>query len=124
LSLSFVEDTDKSEDKRSGRRQLSSALHEIASPHNANVRDRVEEISKRVIDVYVVANNYHLRKAGVNALQLKSMIEHRKVIAPAQLFGAATAVCDEMAHGAARTGALGVLRATRSQGGLSLSSST
>ena len=34
----------------------------------------------------MLTNNHNLGKAGVNALQLKSMIEHRKVVAPPRLF--------------------------------------
>ena len=47
---------------------------------------RVEQIAARADDVYVLTNNHNLGKAGVNALQLKSMITHRKTVAPPQLF--------------------------------------
>jgi uncharacterized protein YecE (DUF72 family) len=47
---------------------------------------RVEQIAARADDVYVLTNNHNLGKAGVNALQLESMITHRKVVAPPQLF--------------------------------------
>ena len=47
---------------------------------------RVEQIAARADDVYVLTNNHNLGKAGVNALQLKSMLTHQKVVAPPQLF--------------------------------------
>jgi uncharacterized protein YecE (DUF72 family) len=47
---------------------------------------RIEEISERADEIYVLTNNHNLGKAGVNALQLKSMVSHEKVIAPPQLF--------------------------------------
>jgi uncharacterized protein YecE (DUF72 family) len=46
---------------------------------------RIEEIAERADDIYVLTNNHNLGKAGVNALQLKSMVAHEKVIAPPQL---------------------------------------
>ena len=46
---------------------------------------RIEEIAERAEDVYVLTNNHNLGKAGVNALQLKSMITHEKVVAPPKL---------------------------------------
>jgi uncharacterized protein YecE (DUF72 family) len=47
---------------------------------------RIEEIAERTEDVYVLTNNHNLGKAGVNALQLKSMIGHEQVVAPPTLF--------------------------------------
>ena len=47
---------------------------------------RIEEIAERTDQVYVVTNNHNLGKAGVNALQLKSMVAREKVVAPPQLF--------------------------------------
>ena len=49
---------------------------------------RIEEIAQRTDEVYVVTNNHNLGKAGVNALQLKSMLAHERVVAPPKLLEA------------------------------------
>jgi len=49
---------------------------------------RIDEIANQADDVYVLTNNHNLGKAGVNALQLKSMLAHERVIAPPQLLDA------------------------------------
>jgi uncharacterized protein YecE (DUF72 family) len=49
---------------------------------------RTEEIADRAIETYVVTNNHNLGKAGVNALQLKSMLAHGVVDAPPALLAA------------------------------------
>jgi uncharacterized protein YecE (DUF72 family) len=46
---------------------------------------RIEEIAIRAEDVYVLTNNHNLGKAGVNALELKSMLAHERVVAPPPL---------------------------------------
>jgi uncharacterized protein YecE (DUF72 family) len=46
---------------------------------------RTEEIADQAIETYVVTNNHNLGKAGVNALQLKSMLAHGVVDAPPAL---------------------------------------
>jgi uncharacterized protein YecE (DUF72 family) len=46
---------------------------------------RVLEVAEKTRETYVVANNHNLGKAAVNALELISMIEGRKVGAPAPL---------------------------------------
>jgi len=48
-------------------------------------RERTREVASRTNAAFVVANNHNLGKAAVNALELMSMIENRKVKAPAQL---------------------------------------
>jgi uncharacterized protein YecE (DUF72 family) len=47
---------------------------------------RIDEIAQRAEEVYVLTNNHNLGKAGVNALQLKSMLAHETVVAPPTLF--------------------------------------
>lgn len=46
---------------------------------------RVEQIAERTRDTYVVTNNHNLGKAGVNALELKSMLLGHRVDAPPTL---------------------------------------
>ena len=48
-------------------------------------KDRTLEVASKTETTYVVANNHNLGKAAVNALELMSMIESRKVKAPAPL---------------------------------------
>lgn len=48
-------------------------------------KDRTLEVASKTETTYVVANNHNLGKAAVNALELMSMIESRKVKAPATL---------------------------------------
>jgi uncharacterized protein YecE (DUF72 family) len=45
----------------------------------------VLQVAGKTRQTYVVANNHNLGKAAVNALELISMIENRKVDAPTQL---------------------------------------
>jgi uncharacterized protein YecE (DUF72 family) len=47
---------------------------------------RVKEVAKRVKETYVITNNHFLGKAVVNALEIKSTIEERRVPAPRPLF--------------------------------------
>ena len=49
---------------------------------------RIDEIARRAEEVYVLTNNHNLGKAGVNALQLKSMLTHERVVAPPTLLDA------------------------------------
>jgi len=51
----------------------------------ATWKDRALEVAEKTETTYVVANNHNLGKAAVNALQLISMIEARKVKVPATL---------------------------------------
>jgi len=51
----------------------------------ASWKDRALEVAEKTETTYVVANNHNLGKAAVNALQLISMIEARKVKVPATL---------------------------------------
>jgi uncharacterized protein YecE (DUF72 family) len=48
-------------------------------------KERVQEVAAKTKVTYVVANNHNLGKAAVNALELMSMLEDRKVKAPAPL---------------------------------------
>jgi uncharacterized protein YecE (DUF72 family) len=48
-------------------------------------RDRIQQIAKQTENTFVVANNHNLGKAAVNALELTSMLEQRKVKAPPSL---------------------------------------
>lgn len=48
-------------------------------------KDRTLEVAEKAETTYVVANNHNLGKAAVNALELISMLEHRKVKAPPTL---------------------------------------
>jgi uncharacterized protein YecE (DUF72 family) len=47
---------------------------------------RVKEVAKQVKETYVITNNHFLGKAVVNALEIKSTLEERKVSAPNPLF--------------------------------------
>lgn len=46
---------------------------------------KIERIAGKAKETYVISNNHYLGKAGVNALELKSLFSHRKVKAPATL---------------------------------------
>jgi uncharacterized protein YecE (DUF72 family) len=46
---------------------------------------RAESIAEQAKETYVITNNHSLGKAGVNALQMKSMLAHKKVSAPLTL---------------------------------------
>jgi uncharacterized protein YecE (DUF72 family) len=48
-------------------------------------KDRALEVAGKTETTYVVANNHNLGKAAVNALELMSMLEGKKVKAPATL---------------------------------------
>lgn len=45
----------------------------------------MQQVAEKTKQTYVVANNHNLGKAAVNALELISMIEDRKVRTPAPL---------------------------------------
>jgi uncharacterized protein YecE (DUF72 family) len=47
---------------------------------------RVKEVAKQVKETYVITNNHFLGKAVVNALEIKSTIEERRVPCPLPLF--------------------------------------
>ena len=47
---------------------------------------RVKEVAKQVKETYVITNNHFLGKAVVNALEIKSTLEERRVPAPLPLF--------------------------------------
>jgi len=47
---------------------------------------RVKEVAKHVKETYVITNNHFLGKAVVNALEIKSTLEERRVPAPLPLF--------------------------------------
>jgi uncharacterized protein YecE (DUF72 family) len=47
---------------------------------------RVKEVARQVKETYVITNNHFLGKAVVNALEIKSTIEERRVPAPLPLF--------------------------------------
>jgi len=51
----------------------------------AKWKDRAVEVADKTETTYVVANNHNLGKAAVNALELISMLEGRKVQAPPTL---------------------------------------
>jgi uncharacterized protein YecE (DUF72 family) len=51
----------------------------------ASWKERAQEVAEKTETTYVVANNHNLGKAAVNALQLISMIEARRVKVPATL---------------------------------------
>jgi uncharacterized protein YecE (DUF72 family) len=48
-------------------------------------KDKIVDIAKRAEKTFVVANNHYKGQAAVNALELKSMLGHTKVKAPAPL---------------------------------------
>src|ERR1700751_1864794 len=48
-------------------------------------KDRIENIAAKAESTYVITNNHFESKAGVNALELKSMITGRRVSAPRTL---------------------------------------
>ncbi|MGH9425756.1 MAG: DUF72 domain-containing protein, partial [Terriglobia bacterium] len=47
---------------------------------------RIKEVAKQVKETYVITNNHFLGKAAVNALEIKSTLEERRVPAPLPLF--------------------------------------
>lgn len=47
--------------------------------------EKIEEVAERAGETYVVTNNHFRGQAVVNALQIRSRLEHRKVAAPAPL---------------------------------------
>ncbi len=47
---------------------------------------RVKEVAKQSKETYVITNNHFLGKAVVNALEIKSTLEERRVPAPLPLF--------------------------------------
>lgn len=51
----------------------------------AGWKDKIERMAGRAEVTYVVTNNHFEGKAGVNALQLKHMLEGRRVLAPEPL---------------------------------------
>jgi uncharacterized protein YecE (DUF72 family) len=50
--------------------------------------DRIEQVAKDSVETYVITNNHFRGKAAVNALQIKSKIEGKKVEAPTSLVSA------------------------------------
>jgi uncharacterized protein YecE (DUF72 family) len=51
----------------------------------AQWKERVTEVSAQTATTYVVANNHNLGKAAVNALELISLLNQKKVHAPPPL---------------------------------------
>ncbi|MGA9391052.1 MAG: DUF72 domain-containing protein [Candidatus Sulfotelmatobacter sp.] len=51
----------------------------------ANWKDRIERVALRALTTYVITNNHFESKAGVNALELKTMITGKRVLAPLTL---------------------------------------
>ena len=47
---------------------------------------RIKEVAKQTTETYVITNNHFLGKAVVNALEIKSTLEERRVPAPLPLF--------------------------------------
>jgi uncharacterized protein YecE (DUF72 family) len=54
----------------------------------AQWKERVTEVSAQTTATYVVANNHNLGKAAVNALELISLLNQKKVHAPPTLLAA------------------------------------
>lgn len=50
-------------------------------------KQRIEIISQKAATTYVIANNHYQAKAAVNALQLRSLLDGKKVRAPETLVG-------------------------------------
>ena len=48
-------------------------------------KDRIENVAAKAQTTYVITNNHYDGKAGVNALELKSMLTGRRVLAPPTL---------------------------------------
>jgi len=48
-------------------------------------KDKIEAIARRAESTYVIANNHFQAKAAVNALELRHLLEGRKVAAPETL---------------------------------------
>jgi uncharacterized protein YecE (DUF72 family) len=53
----------------------------------AGWKERIENVAARAETTYVITNNHFESKAGVNAIELKSMLAGRKVAAPPTLIG-------------------------------------
>lgn len=51
----------------------------------AGWKERIENVAARAETTYVITNNHFESKAGVNAIELKSMLAGRKVVAPPSL---------------------------------------
>jgi len=51
----------------------------------AGWKERIESVAERAQTTYVITNNHFESKAGVNALELKSMISGKRVLAPPTL---------------------------------------
>jgi len=51
----------------------------------AGWKERIESVAERAHTTYVITNNHFESKAGVNALELKSMISGKRVLAPPTL---------------------------------------
>jgi uncharacterized protein YecE (DUF72 family) len=47
--------------------------------------DRIKEIAQKTKETYVITNNHFRGQAVVNALEMKSFVEEKKTLAPAQL---------------------------------------
>jgi uncharacterized protein YecE (DUF72 family) len=52
-----------------------------------NWKDRIESVSEKASSTFVIGNNHYEAKAGVNALELKSMLSGKRVKAPPTLLG-------------------------------------
>jgi uncharacterized protein YecE (DUF72 family) len=50
-----------------------------------NWKEKIEDISQRAQSTYVIANNHFQAKAAVNALELRHLLDGKKVRAPAEL---------------------------------------
>ncbi len=48
-------------------------------------KERIENVARRALTTYVITNNHFESKAGVNAIELKSMIDGKRVPAPPTL---------------------------------------
>ena len=51
----------------------------------AGWKERIESVAERALTTYVITNNHFESKAGVNALELKAMIDGKRVLAPPTL---------------------------------------
>jgi uncharacterized protein YecE (DUF72 family) len=51
----------------------------------ANWKDKIERVVQRALTTYVITNNHFESKAGVNALELKTMMTGKRVLAPLTL---------------------------------------
>lgn len=55
------------------------------APELEKWKERIEIIAQKAPTTYVIANNHYQAKAAVNALQLRSLLDGKKVRAPEQL---------------------------------------